>query len=140
MNELCFTVVVLNLNKFLTIDFNRQSSMCARQMLCLNCSDLQERRKISKLYMIAKGHWFPVYGLGNEYVWRHFLQEKDVPTEISSVEIKYLGTNQSRRRQLFCRLDNAFSQYSPAFASVIVASTWLKGRPYIYYIYFQICL
>ena len=25
MNELCFTVVVLNLNKFLTVDFNKQT-------------------------------------------------------------------------------------------------------------------
>ena len=25
MNELCFTAVVLNLNKFLTIDFNKQT-------------------------------------------------------------------------------------------------------------------
>ena len=41
------------------------SSTCARQMLCLY-SNLQERRKISKLYIIAKGHLFPVYGLGNK--------------------------------------------------------------------------
>ena len=58
MNELCFTVVVLNLSKFLTIHFNKQkrSSTCARQMLCLDYSNLQERRNISKLYMIAGGH------------------------------------------------------------------------------------
>ena len=58
MSELCLTVVVLNLNKFLTIDFNNQkiSSTCARQMLCLDYSNLQERRNISKLYMIARGH------------------------------------------------------------------------------------
>ena len=35
-------------------------------MLCLDYSNLQERRNISKLYMIARGHLFPVYGLGNE--------------------------------------------------------------------------
>ena len=42
------------------------SSTCARQMLCLDFSNLQEMRNISKLYMIAGGHLFPVYGLGNE--------------------------------------------------------------------------
>ena len=112
MNELCFTTAVLNLNKFLTIHFNKEiwhkklsfplrissinvtkaavscgfghiywrntqwktsffvqwkiSSTCARRMLCLDYSHLQERRNISKLYMIARGHLFPVYGLGNE--------------------------------------------------------------------------
>ena len=68
MNELCFTVVVLNLNNFLTIDFNKQKIIGtgARQILCLDYSNLQERRYISKLYMTARGQWFPVYGLGNE--------------------------------------------------------------------------
>ena len=68
MNELCFTVVVSNLNKFLTIDFNKQniSSTCAWQTFCVDYSNLQERRNLSKLYMTARGHWFPVYGLGNE--------------------------------------------------------------------------
>ena len=42
------------------------SSTCAHQMLCLEYSDLQERKNISKLYMIARGYWVPVYGLGNE--------------------------------------------------------------------------
>ena len=55
MNELCFTVAVLNLNKFLTIDFNKQkiSSTCAQQILFLDYSNLQERRNVSKLYMIV---------------------------------------------------------------------------------------
>ena len=111
MNEFCFTAVVLNFNKFWTIDFIKQtlhkklsfplwicstnvtksaiscgfghiywnpqwktsffvhwkiSSTCAHQMLCLEYSDLQERKNISKLYMIARGYWVPVYGLGNE--------------------------------------------------------------------------
>ena len=35
-------------------------------MLYLDYSNLQERRNISKLYMIAGGHWVHVYGLGNE--------------------------------------------------------------------------
>ena len=107
-----FTAVMLNLNKFLTIDFNDQilrkkwsfplrissvymtksavfcgfghiywrnpqwktscfvhwkiSSTCVQQMLCLNYSNQQEKRNINKLYMIARGHLFPVYGLGNK--------------------------------------------------------------------------
>ena len=48
-------------------------------MLCLDYANLQERRNISKLYMIARGHLFPVYGLGNKCA---FLQDKDIPTEI----------------------------------------------------------
>ena len=35
------------------------------------------------------------------------------------VEIKYLGAIQNQHRQLFCRRDNAFSQYALAFASAI---------------------
>ena len=68
MNELCFTFVVLNLHKFLTTNFNKQKLVARAlgQMLCLDYSNLQERRNISKLYMIATGHWFPVYDLGNE--------------------------------------------------------------------------
>ena len=88
MNGLCFTVVALNLNMFLNIDFNKQklSSTCARQMLCLDYSNLEERRNISKLYIITRGHWFPVYDLWNEcvqliYHW---------------VEIKYLGAIQNQ--------------------------------------------
>ena len=58
MNELCFTVVVLNLNKFLTIDFNKQkiSTTWGRQTLCLDYSSLQERRNVTKSYMTARGH------------------------------------------------------------------------------------
>ena len=45
MNELCFTTAVLNLNKFLNIDFNKQklSSSCAQKVLCLDYSNLEER-------------------------------------------------------------------------------------------------
>ena len=120
MKELFFTVVVLNLNKFLTIDFNKQkiSSICAQQMLCLDYSNLQERINISKLYMLARGHLFPVYGLGNEcaYYKRKMFQPK-----YNWVEIKYLGAIQNPRLQLFCLCDNALSRYTPAFASAIVA-------------------
>ena len=112
MNELCFFTAVLELNKFLTIDFNKQiwhkegsfplkispinmtktavscgfghiywrnpqwktsffahwkiSSTCAWQMLCLDYSNLLQRGNINKLYMIARGHLFHVYGLRNE--------------------------------------------------------------------------
>ena len=58
MNELCFTFVVLYLYKFLTTNFNKQKlvARALRQMLCLDYSNLQERRNISKLNMIATGH------------------------------------------------------------------------------------
>ena len=48
------------------------------------------------------------------------------------VEIKYPDVIQNRRRQLFCRHDNAFSQYVPVFASAIVACRRELERPYIY--------
>ena len=41
------------------------SSTCAGQMLCINYSNLEERRHMSKLYMLATGHLFLEYGLGN---------------------------------------------------------------------------
>ena len=48
--------------------FNKQkiSNTCTRKILCLDYSNLEERRNISKLYMIVRGHLFPVCGLGNE--------------------------------------------------------------------------
>lgn len=36
------------------------------QMLGLDYSNLQERWNISKICMIARGQWVPVYGLGDE--------------------------------------------------------------------------
>ena len=53
-------------------------------------------------------------------------------------ERKYLSAIQNRRRQLFCLHDNAFSQYAPAFASVIVACQLELERLYIYSIYIHI--
>ena len=51
MNELVFTVVVLNLNKCLTIDFNQpKTSTSAWQMLRIDYSNIQEGRNISNLY------------------------------------------------------------------------------------------
>ena len=45
--------------------------------------------------MIARGHWFPVYGLGNEY---GIFYKKDIPTEYHWVEIENLDAIQHRRR------------------------------------------
>ena len=58
MNELWFTVVVFNLNKFLTIVFNKQKYVACVQILCLDYSNLQEKRNVSKLYMIVRGIGF----------------------------------------------------------------------------------
>ena len=67
MNELCFTTVVLIWTSF-NHSFNKQKiiNTSARKILCLDYSNLEERRNISKLYMIVRGHLFPVCGLGNE--------------------------------------------------------------------------
>ena len=49
-----------------------------------------------------------------------FYKRKMFQTKYHCIEIKYLGAIQNRRRQRFCLRDNAFSQYTPAFASAIV--------------------
>ena len=54
--------------------------MWAQQMLCPDYSNMQESRNISKLYMIDRGHWFPVLEMN---VFCYFVQEIDVPIEIS---------------------------------------------------------
>ena len=53
--------------------------------MCQDYSNLQERRNISKLYMIARGYWFPVYGLGKMNVLNgiFYKRERDVPTKLS---------------------------------------------------------
>ena len=88
MNELFFTVVVLNLNKCLTIDFNQpKTSTSAQQMLCIDYSNIQEGRNISNLYKwLLEGVDFlsMVFEMN---VLSSFLQKRDVPTEMS------LGSN-----------------------------------------------
>ena len=85
------------------------SSTCARQMLFLDYSNLQERRNISKLYIIGIGHLFPAYRLGNECAWRYFLQEKDVPIEISSGWNTVSGCHyKTDVGNFFCLRDNVF--------------------------------
>ena len=88
MNELFFTVVVLNLNKCLTIDFNQpETSTSAWQMLCIDYSNIQEGRNISNLYKwLLEGVDFlsMVFEMN---VLSYFLQKRDVPTEMS------LGSN-----------------------------------------------
>ena len=79
-------------------------------MLCLDYSNLQEWRDVSKLYMIARGYWFSLYDLENKFALVFFtLQEKDIfQRKYHWVEMKHLGAIQSRRRQLFCRRDVFF--------------------------------
>ena len=60
--------------------------MHARQMLCLGYSNLQEGRNISKLCMIAIGHWFPVYDLGNECASVFSAREKCSSRSIIALE------------------------------------------------------
>ena len=80
-----------------------------------------KKEEISKLYMIARGHLFPVYGLGNEFAYWYFLREKDVPTEISLGWNKASGCHTKPTWATFLPSDNGFSQYKPVFASAIVA-------------------
>ena len=182
MNKVCFTAVVLNLNKFLTIDFNMQifkkmkfsiedsfnkcdqihsflwiwshlltkssmenlsfvqwkmSSTCAWQILCLDYSNLQERRNISKLCMIARGHLLYIV-LEVNVCNSIFYERKMFRPKYHWVEIKYLGTIQNWHGQLFCLHDNAFSQYKPAFSLSVVACWRELERLYIYSIYIRI--
>ena len=51
---------------------------------------------------------------------RIFYKRKMFQPKFHWIEIKYLGAMQNRRGQRFCLRDNAFSQYTPAFASAIV--------------------
>ena len=101
MNELCFTLVLLNLNKFLTIDFDKQKCMCTRQM-CLDYSYLQERRSISKLYMVALeciDFLFTI--LEMNVLNSSFYKRKMFQPKYHWVEVKYLDVIQKRRQQLF---------------------------------------
>ena len=50
-----------------------------------------------------------------------FYKRKMFQPKYHCVEINYLGVIQNRRGRLLCLHDNAFSQYTPAFVSVIVA-------------------
>ena len=52
-------------------------------MLCLDYSNLQERRNISKLYMMLEDIYFLYIVLEINVLNRYFLQEKDDPTKIS---------------------------------------------------------
>ena len=65
MDLVTFTEKILNEKlHFLCIE---KLVACALGKWCLDYSNLQERRNISELHMIAGGHLFSVYCLGNEY-------------------------------------------------------------------------
>ena len=50
MNELCFIVVVLNLNKFLIIDFNKQKQVArVLEKCCVETIQIYRKEDISKL-------------------------------------------------------------------------------------------
>ena len=69
-----------------------------------------------------------------------FYKRKMFQPKCRWIEIKYLGAIQNRSGQFFCLRDNAFSQYTPAFASEVVACRRELERLYIYSIYIQISL
>ena len=60
-----------------------------------------------------------------------FYKRKIFQPKYHWVEIKYLGTIQNRRGQLFCLRDNAFAQDTPVFASATVACRRELERLYI---------
>ena len=53
---------------------------------------------------------------------------------------KYMGVMRNQLGQIFCLRENAFSQYTPAFASAIVAFRRELERLCTYSIYIQIPL
>ena len=71
--------------------------MCTQQIFCLDYSNLQERRNITKLYMISRGHWSPVYGLWDEGALVFFTR-KIIQPKYHWVEIKYLGAIQNQHQ------------------------------------------
>ena len=65
-----------------------------------------------------------------------FYKRKIFQVKYHWVEIKYLGAIKNRRRQLFCRCDNAISYYTPAFTLAIAACRRELERLYIFkYVY-----
>ena len=69
-----------------------------------------------------------------------FFKRKMFQRKYHWVEIKYVGSIQNRRGQFVCLRDNAFSQYTPVFASAIVACRRELERLYIYPVYIQTSL
>ena len=65
-------------------------------MLCLDYSNLEERRNINKLYMIARGQLFPVYVLEMNVPNSIFYKRKMFKPKYNWVEIKCLGIIQSQ--------------------------------------------
>ena len=97
-------------------------------MLCLDYSNLEERRNINKLYMIARGHLFPAYVLEMNVLNGLFYKRKMFQPIYHWVEIKCLGIIQNQL-MLFLNIHSA-----------IVAYRRELERLYIYSIYIQICL
>ena len=65
------------------------SKTCRRKLKIIELtSTIAWNLSAIKLYMLDRGHCIPLYGLRNECAWRYFLQEKDVPTEITLNWIK----------------------------------------------------
>ena len=77
-------------------------------MLCLDYSNLQERRNVSKSYILLEGIDFLYMVLEMNMLNGIFYERKMLQPKYHWVEIKYLGAMQNRHRQYFCQHDNVF--------------------------------
>ena len=119
---------------------------CAQEVLCLDYSNMQERRNTSK-YMITRRHWFLISSLWFwKWMWLTVFstRERERKREMFQskchwVEIKYLGAIQNWFQQLFCRRENPFSQFTSGFVLEIAACKRELERLYIYLIFVNVC-
>ena len=84
--------------------------MCARQILCLDHSNLQERGNISNYTWLLEGIYFLSMVL-EVNVLNGILCKRDVPTEISLGWNKVSRCHTKPTSATFFRCDNAFCQY-----------------------------
>ena len=118
------------------------SSTYARKMLCLDYSNLHQSTidYAVNYASLLEGIYFLYMVLEMNVLNGIFYKRKMFQLKYHWVQIKYLSAIQNRRGQLFCLRDKAFSQYTPAFVSAVVACWRELERLYIYSIYIQISL
>ena len=114
---------MLNLNEFLTIDFNKQKKVAYELVKCCVWTiQICKKEDISKLCMIARGHFLSMV-LGMNVLNGSFYKRDMFQLKYHWIEIKYLGAIQNQRQQPFADVIMHFLNMRLAFTLMFIYIT-----------------
>ena len=119
---------------------------CAQEVLCLDYSNMQERRNTSK-YMITRRHWFLISSLWFwKWMWltvfstRERERKRDVPIEMSLSWNKVSGCHTKLISATFLPTwKSFFSIYVGICLGNCRVQTWIRTAVYLFNINSNVC-